>query len=145
MISNAIVFLASKNLKKEITGCPIKITIVEKEEDLKKFSPEFNGYLNRLGKRHMLSYSQNIAKDVPSLVSFIPIDKKPIPAFNYKPYVRPGLEKPDPVTTLTPEGKKVLEKLRHFITRQQIYDFIVEQEVSEEAANELRKLAVGGK
>lgn len=91
LISDAIVFLASKNVKKEITGCPIKVAIVEKEEDLKKFSPELNGYLNRLGKRHLCSYSNNIAQEVPSLVSFIPIEKKPIPAFNYKPFVRPGL------------------------------------------------------
>jgi len=35
--------------------------------------------------------------------------------------------------------------LRHFISRQQVYEFIVEQEVSEEAITELRKLALGGK
>jgi hypothetical protein len=125
-----VVFLASKNVKKEINGCLFKIVIVEKEDDLAKLSPELNGYLNRLGKRHLCAYSNNIAQEMSSLLSFIPIDPKKAPAFNYKPFVRPGQEKPDPLNTLTPEGKKVLEKLRHFITRQQIYDFIVEQEVS---------------
>lgn len=46
---------------------------------------------------------------------------------------------------LNPEGKKTLEKLRHFISRQQVYDYIIDQEVSEEAITELRKLALGGK
>lgn len=45
--------------------------------------------------------------------------------------MRPDQEALDPVNTLSAEGRKILEKLRHFITRQQIYDFIVEQEVSE--------------
>lgn len=120
--------------------------MVEKEDDLKKFSPELNGYLNRLGKRHQCSYSHNIAKEVESLASFIPISEAPkANTFNYKPYVKPGSQGLDPLSTLNNEGKKVLEKLRHFVNRQQIYDFIVEQEVSEEAQVELRKLAMGGR
>ncbi len=35
--------------------------------------------------------------------------------------------------------------MRHFISREQIHEFIVDQEVSEEAVAELRKLALGGK
>lgn len=145
LIANTVIFLANKNNKKEITGCHFKLFIVDKEEDLKKFSNELNGYLNRLGKRHLCSYSNNIAKETPSLLSFVPLEKKEAPKFNYKPFVKPGQEMPDPLTTVTTEGKKVMEKLRHFVSRQQIYDFILQQEVSKEAADELKKLAIGGK
>ena len=74
MISDSVVFLASKSVKKEITGCLFKVSIVEKEEELKRFSPELNGYLNRLGKRHLCSYSKNIAEEATSLMSIIPIE-----------------------------------------------------------------------
>lgn len=73
------------------------------------------------------------------------MQKKEKPTFNYKPFVTPGQERPDPTSTLNPEGKKVMEKLRHFITRQNIYDFVLEQEVSAEAVTELRKIVMGGK
>ena len=101
--------------------------------------------MNRLGKRHLCSYSNNIAKETASLLSFIPIEKKDAPTFNYKPFVKPGQDLPDPLSTVTPEGRKVMDKLRHFVSRQQIYDFILLQEVSKEAADELKKLATGGK
>lgn len=100
--------MATKNIKKEITGCLFKVIVADSEEDFRKLSPELKGYLNRLGKRHLLSYSQNIPTSTPSLVSFIPVVPKKTPTFNFKPYVTPGQEKPDPLTTLTAEGKKVL-------------------------------------
>jgi hypothetical protein len=145
LISDSVVFMASKNLKKEISGCHFKVLIVENAVDLRKFSNELNGYLNRLGKRHMCSHSHNIATEVKSLMSFVEVKAKPAPTFNYKPFVRAGQDTFDPLSTLNTEGKKTLEKLRHFVSRQQIYDFIVEQEVSEEAVVELRKLTLGGK
>lgn len=135
-------FLASKHIKKEITGCLFKVTVAEKEEDFRKMSPQLQGYLNRLGKRHLLSYSENIPNKSITLPTFIPVTAKKNPTFNFKPYVAPGLETPDPLTTLSAEGKKVMEKLRHFITRQQIYDFIVEEEVSKEAVAKLKQIAV---
>lgn len=137
--------MGSKNIKKEISVCHFKIRILEKDEDTNRFTPELNGYLNRLGKRHLCSYSHNIAKDLPSLATFIPLDTTPKHHFAYKPYVKPGSNTLDPLSTINNEGRKILEKLRHFVTRQEIYNFIVEQEVSGEALTELRKMAVGGK
>ena len=145
LISDTVVFIASKNVKKEINGCFFKVQIVENEAALKSFSPELNGYLNRLGKRHVCSYSYNIAKELKSLISFIAVTPKEVKAFNYKPYVKPEQDHLDPLAFLSQEGKKTLDKLRHFISRQQVYDFIVDQEVSEEAIAELRKIALGGK
>jgi len=73
------VFLASKNVKKEISGCHFKISIIENDSELKKYSPELNGYLNRLGKRHICSHSYNIVKEMASLMSFIDIKPKVMP------------------------------------------------------------------
>jgi hypothetical protein len=145
LISDTVVFIASKNVKKEINGCFFKVQIVDNEAAFKNFSPELNGYLNRLGKRHVCSYSYNIAKEMKSLLSFIAVTPKEVKTFNYKPYVRAEQEQLDPLAFLSPEGKKTLDKLRHFVSRQQVYDFIVDQEVSEEAIAELRKIALGGK
>lgn len=80
-----------------------------------------------------------------SLLSFITVIPKESKTFNYKPYVKPEQDQVDPLSFLNPEGKKTLEKLRHFISRQQVYDYIIDQEVSQEAITELRKLALGGK
>ena len=80
------------------------------------------------------------------MASFIPAPEvSKTNTFDYKPYVKPGSQGLDPLTTLNAEGVKVVEKLRHFVNRQQIYDFIVEHEVSEEATTELRKFAMGGR
>jgi hypothetical protein len=144
LISDNVVFIANKNIRKEITGCHFKIAIVEDEAEIAKLSPELNGYLNRLGKRSLCEYSNNVAPEMKSLISFATLKLNPVPVFNYKPYARQDYEQIDPLSTLNPDGRKIVEKLRHFITRQQIYDFIVEQEVSEEAALELRKLTAAG-
>ena len=76
-----------------------------------------NGYLNRIGKRHLCSQSYNVAKEMKSLLSFIKFNYHASPQFNYKPWSKGDSLKIDPLSTLNPDGKKVLEKLRHFITR----------------------------
>jgi hypothetical protein len=53
------------------------------------------------------------------------------PAFDYKPYVVPGQDQIDPLATINGDGRKIIDKMRHFITRQQLYDFIIEEEVTE--------------
>lgn len=100
LISDLVVFIGAKNFKKEISACLFKVTIVENEAALKNFSNELNGYLNRLGKRHVCSYSYNIAKEMKSLISFIPFQAKEIKTFNYKPYVKAEQEHVDPLIFL---------------------------------------------
>lgn len=39
---------------------------------------------------------------------------------------------PEPLTYINQRGKDLLEKLRHFITKQDLLNFMVEQELSEE-------------
>ena len=90
LIAENVVFIGNKSQKREISGCHFKIHIADKEEEVKKFSNEINGYLNRLGKRHLCSYSQNVDKEKASLVSFIPVDDLKKPLFSYQPWVRPG-------------------------------------------------------
>lgn len=107
-MSDSVVFIASKNVKKEISGCLFKFTIVENEAALKNFSSELNGYLNRLGKRHVCSYSYNIAKEMKSLVSFIAVKPKEVKTFEYKPYVKAEQDHLDPLAFLNAEGKKTL-------------------------------------
>lgn len=75
-----------------------------------------------------------------SLLSFATPRVQQVQAFNYKPWNKPEVRVTDPLSTLNPEGKKVLEKLRNFIRREHIQSFIVEEEVSGEAAEALRKL-----
>ena len=117
MIAENVVFIGNKNQKREISGCHFKVHIADREEDVKKFSTETNGFLNRLGKRHLCSYSQNVDKEKPSLLSFIHVDDVKKPSFPYKPWTRPGGNAVDPLATINNEGKKVLEKLRHFVSR----------------------------
>ena len=54
----------------------------------------------------------------------------------------------DPMTFINHRGKDLLEKLRYFITKQDLLNFMVEQELSEEGEKEMRKLilseALGG-
>lgn len=61
-----------------------------------------------------------------SLLSFATHKPTKVQTFNYRPWSK-GQQALDPLATLTTEGKKVLEKLRHFITREQIRDFILHQ------------------
>lgn len=82
------------------------------------------GYLNRIGKRNLCEQSYNVNKEMKSLLSFAASKPTKVQSFSYRPYS----SKPsslDPFAALTPEGKKVLEKLRHFISKQQIRDFIL--------------------
>jgi hypothetical protein len=134
-----VVFTGGKN-KKEITGCHFKIDIIQGEAEIRKLSPELNGYLSRLGKRNLIEQSANVAKEMKSLISFAAWKPTETSKFEYNPWTRGSSEYIDPLSTITPEGKKVLEKVRNFVTRNQIYQFVVEQEVSREAAAGLRKL-----
>ena len=79
MIADTVIF-HGKGLRKEITGCHFKLVIAS-EEEIRKFNPEITGFLNRLGKRHLCSYSQNIDKEKPSLLSFIPPEEHKMPKF----------------------------------------------------------------
>jgi hypothetical protein len=64
-----------------------------------------------------------------SLLSFIPIERKLNLSFDYQPWK--NREDPiDPLTVLTAAGKKSLEKIKNFINKQQIYDFMSNCEVS---------------
>jgi hypothetical protein len=44
------------------------------------------------------------------------------------------------LSALSQDGRKVLEKLRHFITRQQVNEFIIQKEVSDSVNSELKDL-----
>lgn len=41
---------------------------------------------------------------------------------------------------LNPQGRKVIDKLRGFIRRQDVFDYIVRQELSTETENKLRQI-----
>ena len=137
LISESVTFLASKTAKKEITACHFKVPIAQTEVALARLSPEVQGYLNRIGKRNLCEQSYNVNKEMKSLLSFATHKPTKVQSFSYRPWSR-GSTAIDPLAALTPEGKKVLEKLRHFITREQIRDFILNQEVSEDATAELK-------
>ena len=127
LISESVTFLASKNAKREINSCHFKIPIIQNEADLKKLSPEVHGFLNRLGKRNICQQSENIAVSPQSLLSFASLKAVKPQTFNFKPWTKSAQSSIDAKSTLTPEGKKVLEKLRAFISRKQIENFISEQ------------------
>jgi hypothetical protein len=137
LISEAVTFLASRNNNRDITACHFKVPIAQTEADIRKFTPEVLGYLNRIGKRNLCEQSFNVNKEMKSLLSFATHKPTKVQTFNYRPWSK-AQQALDPLATLTAEGKKVLEKLRHFITREQIRDFILHQEVSEEATAELK-------
>lgn len=137
LISEAVTFLASRTSKREITACHFKVPIAHTEADVRRFAPEVLGYLNRIGKRNLCEQSFNVNKEMKSLLSFATHKPTKVQSFSYRPWSK-GQAALDPLTTLTAEGKKVLEKLRHFITRDQIREFILHQEVSEEATAELK-------
>jgi hypothetical protein len=137
LICEAVTFLASRTVSREITACHFKVPIVQLEADVKRFSPQVLGYLNRIGKRNLCEQSFNVNKEMKSLLSFATHKPTKVQSFSYRPWTKEQRSQ-DPMSTLTAEGKKVLEKLRHFITRQHIRDFILESEVSDEASNELR-------
>ena len=46
----------------------------------------------------------------------------------------------DPLSLVNKAGKELLEKLRHFMTKQDILEFMYEQELSEEGARKMRRL-----
>ena len=46
----------------------------------------------------------------------------------------------DPLSYLNNRGKQVLEKLRHFITRQDLLSFMVDQQLSDEGEREMRRI-----
>lgn len=127
LISESVTFLASKTAKREITACHFKIPVITSEADLKKLSPEVHGFLNRLGKRNICQQSENIAASPQSLLSFAAVKAVKPQTFNFKPWSKTTQSSIDPKSTLTPEGKKVLEKLRAFISRKQIENFLSEQ------------------
>ena len=79
MIADTVIF-HGKSLRKEITGCHFKLVIAA-DDEIRKFNPEITGFLNRLGKRHLCSYSQNIDKEKPSLLNFIPLVEHKQPTF----------------------------------------------------------------
>jgi hypothetical protein len=68
LLSETVIFTNGKAHKKEITG-HFKVDIAQ-GEDIARLSPSLLGYLNRLGKRNLLELSDNIAKEMKSLLSF---------------------------------------------------------------------------
>ena len=74
--------------------------------------------------------SLNVSKDVKSLLSFVKTKSQTVEPFDFKPW-RKEEDEIDPHAAINAEGKKIIEKLRHFISRQNIYEFMVNQEVSE--------------
>ena len=81
------------------------------------------GYLNRIGKKKVCEASFNTAKEMKSLISFASAQPKKTKSYDYSPYAtkRPFM---DPISTLVPEGKRVIEKLTHFIKRNHLIDFL---------------------
>jgi len=103
-----VVFTGGKSNKKEITGCHFKIDIIQSEAEIRKLSPELNGYLNRLGKKNLLEQSENVAKEMKSLISFATLKPNHPVKFAYSPWSRSDADYIDPLSTLNPEGKKVM-------------------------------------
>ena len=121
-------------------GCHFKVAIAEGDGISNKLGQEVLGYLNRIGKRKVCENSVYVAKEMKSLLSFATVREKKVQGFNYKPFVKATPRVSDPVSTLNPEGKRVLEKLRHFVKRDHLTSFMMEHEVSEESAQVLKKL-----
>ena len=48
LICESVTFLASKTSRKEITACHFKVPIAQTEVAIARFSPEVQGYLNRI-------------------------------------------------------------------------------------------------
>ncbi len=48
-----VALIANKSSKKEIKDCNFSITVAN-PEDIKNFSREYAGYINRLGKRNLV-------------------------------------------------------------------------------------------
>lgn len=140
LISESVTFLASKTAKHEISACHFKIPIVENEAGFKRLSPEMLGYLNRLGKQNLCKQSFNVCKEMKSLLSFVSVKTVKVQTFNYRPWNKSDSNGVNPLSALSQDGKKVLEKLRHFITRQQVNDFIIQKEVSDSVNSELKDL-----
>ena len=140
LISESVTFLASKAVKHEISACHFKIPIVENEAGFKKLSPEMLGYLNRLGKQNLCKQSYNVCKELKSLLSFAAAKPVKVQTFNYRPWSKSDLYGVNPLSTLSQDGRKVLEKLRHFITRQQVNEFIIQKEVSDSVNSELKDM-----
>lgn len=140
LISESVTFLASKTAKHEISACHFKIPIVENEAGFKKLSPEMLGYLNRLGKQNLCKQSYNVCKEMKSLLSFVSVKTVKAQTFNYRPWNKSDSNSVNPLSALSQDGRKVLEKLRHFITRQQVNEFIIQKEVSDSVNSELKDL-----
>lgn len=144
-MSDKVTFLSSKNNKRELVGCHFKILVAEGEEINAKLGDHLLGYLNRIGKKKVSEGSFNKAREMKSLISFATAQQKKTPQFNYKGYSKPAPRISDPLSTLNADGKKVLEKLRHFIKREHIANFVTEHEVSSEATEALKKIVARAK
>lgn len=75
-----------------------------------------------------------------SLLSFAATKTVKVQTFNYRPWNKSDLSGLNPLSTLSQDGRKVLEKLRHFITRQQVNEFIIQKEVSDSVNSELKDM-----
>lgn len=88
--------------------------------------------------------SEYVAEEHFALINFI---RKPL---NFNAVEKIGFAsakveaEEDPLTYLNPRGKELLEKLRHFITKEHLLNFVVEQELSEEGENRMRKIILSG-
>ena len=82
------------------------------------------GYLNRIGKKKVCEASFNTAKEMKSLISFASAQPKKTLSYDYSPYAMKRPKIMDPISVLAPEGKRVIEKLRNFIKRDQISEFV---------------------
>ena len=140
LISDKVTFLSSKSHKKDLVGCHFKISIAEGGE-IAKLGDDLQGYVNRIAKSKLCDASVNKAKEMKSLLSFANAKKKKVQEFNYKPYVKSLTRVSDPLSTLSADGKKVLEKLRHFVRRDQVASYLNERELSADTTEVLQKIA----
>jgi hypothetical protein len=46
---------------------------------------------------------------------------------------------------LTPAGRKIVDKLRNFITRQDVFEFLVKQELSSSCETQIRNIVLSQK
>lgn len=88
----------------------------------------------------MQANSEYVAEEHYALIQFI---KKPLNFNAVEKICMPSAgQEPedDPVAFLNARGKELLEKLRNFISRQDLLNFMVDQELSEGGEKQMRRI-----
>jgi hypothetical protein len=80
-----------------------------------------------------------VAEEHFALINYV---KKPLSFNAVEKICMPPPQKPqeDALSYLNTRGKDILEKLRHFITRPDLLNFMVDQELSDEGEREMRRI-----